>query len=556
MSLAKHGYRGGFRWYGRYGGPFWSAGNMEYGFPDFSVEPVDDLDSHYRDHDFNYTIGNERAGDALLSRELYNHGKYAESALFKLKSLGASAGDAFLVPDFSSPGMHHSQPTLERQNTLAKDGLLEFTKPSVEFQMIAEQIPSPPLVGVEPNPGPPRRAMGKRYSQVSEPYATNIITNNRFTPRHLEKGSVRLGVVGTNFSGSTVVNAIAFLQDLAPSEINGRLSTFSELYQRYKFLGGVVRYVPFKSAATDGQLIVSRDSDITLYPSSLVTDVLLESQKQDSMEVPVRAAWSMRLKADSRVLFCYEDPSEPRTTSPGFITVTQASVLAATTDFGALYFDYAYDFFMPASRPVSEAWIYKGGTNMPNDPTVSVFALTESGTDDAAAPELVIPAGNNAWQSYVNTSDSRRIRIPAYTNFMIHFSMDGTGFDQALPTVATSNVTETTHSYGYGTTTYKNGLYAGYTLSKPGTWRLHVGTATTFLRKSFTFTVFPWSTVIPAMYSLNDESKQSLSVIQEDDDDDTVYQPAEGPPLPEVVTGGGSATQVSVVKSALKAVKR
>jgi hypothetical protein len=45
--------------YGNYCGPYWSAGKWQTSVVDDSVEPVDDLDSHCRDHDAVYAIGGD-----------------------------------------------------------------------------------------------------------------------------------------------------------------------------------------------------------------------------------------------------------------------------------------------------------------------------------------------------------------------------------------------------------------------------------------------------------------------------------------------------------------
>lgn len=506
-TLNKHSFQG-LPVYGQYGGPGYTGG--EIGGSDYSIEPIDDLDEMYRQHDYGYGLGHQGEADRRLADKLWARGNYTQAMFWYAKS---HFGDG------------------EAYEEVAPAWVLREAKKWSERQT-ASIPPQAPLVGVEPNPGP-KRASNKRkprgssmssrlprnmtVSRTVANYANNLVVTNKYPDMHIARGMITLGTITT--PASTSVGTIIAVYDLNPFEIGGRLSRFAQLYQRYRFMGGNIIYNPIASGATGGQLMLTRDTDDSLYPQAAKVNVFEESEKLNRMTVSVRDTFSMKLNAQPGLLWTHEDDSEPRTTSPGFVTVVDRSGLTNSTPYGTLDFEYFYEFSIPANREPPQQLLLNSST-APAAIATSVFPLNPNGTDDLNASTVLV--GDNQWENFVYPESNQYIKIPAWTQFKSIIFISGTGLSATAQLSAQAvNITTIQFTSLINSASTHMASYSGYTKSSPGYLRIaYAGTVTTITARQFDLHIVDYSITLPAtFYALGDDKKshdeEEVHVIQE-----------------------------------------
>jgi len=355
--------------HGQYGGPGYTGGEItERG--NYDVKPTDPKDAAYREHDYGYEFGSKRNADARLGRalgQLPGARNRVESWFWSLKGFGGNPDN---VPNV--PGIR------EEADEIIHVSEWHRQDPPLEGALA--------LVGIEPNPGPGKRKAKKKkkakqpvrrarslaqFSMTREPVATSVSVTIPFGKPRPETGTIRLGTVSCPVAAT---GAICFLGDLSPFEVGGRLANEARNWQNYRFNGGRITYIPIVASSEVGQMIVTRDRDSATWPQANIANVNEQSQKAGRMTVNVRSSWSMALAGDNRLFYTYEDPSEPRTTSPGYVQVT-ASSTPQVKDYGTLEFDYSYTFYNAVVRTPSST-LYLQDTHKPPDVTTSLFPLT------------------------------------------------------------------------------------------------------------------------------------------------------------------------------------
>lgn len=159
-----------FKYYGNYGGPGYTAG--KFGGSDFSVKPIDALDSCFRTHDFFYFNGLEKTGDKILISQLNKlipslSGEIRQKAVIAL--FGFAAKYLFTKNSNKITALTNADDLYKKYNIKVKAP----NQPIIKHKIL-EKIPatakdfyaavtgkgdykSPPkrLVGIELNPGPP-----------------------------------------------------------------------------------------------------------------------------------------------------------------------------------------------------------------------------------------------------------------------------------------------------------------------------------------------------------------------------------------------------------------
>lgn len=402
--------------HGNYGGPGYTGGVVGANKGDYHKPPSDVLDSHYRDHDYAYEHGSwrqRRAADTRLAAESYDHGLKGKltSAVFAIKGLGIT-GDPLGAPPLGK--MSNGPSGWDAARALTRNRDMHALEGNKKYKQKKSGRVASKKKG---------RKFGKvpRMTLTSQPVARSMaITTPDNNSGHSERGIIRLGVVTP---ATTSLGCVAFLQDLAPREVGGRLAAIADTYANYHFVGGRLTYVPIVATSTVGQLLVTRDHDPTTWPYAGVVDIDAESQKAGRMTVAVRDCWSMTIAGDKRELFVNPDPLEARTTSPGYVTVSAGSSLSAGTEYGTLEFEYHYVFTHPLMH-VNRRYLLLQAGNAPPLATTAWFPLHPDGTDGSHSVAL---PGDTAWRGFVNGTNYDKIAIPPYTNFWVRVTIVGTG---------------------------------------------------------------------------------------------------------------------------------
>jgi len=452
--------------------------------------PVDKLDNACRIHDFNYEHGDKRMADKYLADEAWDQmmrGNLTALPIWWYFHNQAKPGEGnYVVP-----------PSLVGDDTITDPGF--DPRDLTEGRWINDvSSETERLVGVEPNPGPKKMKKQALVKYKANPVSRSLQQTYRASKSdvHVEVGRSRLGNIVTGGIGDA--GTIVFQIDLAPAMINGRLEKFSSMYARYRFLGAKLVYTPTVATSAVGQLIITYDNDVTLWPNSTQTSVQDETQKRVNVEGSIRDICTLTIPPTSDLLYTNTDAYEPRTGSPGFVLVVAGTTLATSTSLGVVSIEYAYEFSRAVANPSQQlGFMLQGATASSlswqkpvsaSDALVNLFPLSNIGQQTLA--------GDNVWKTYIDAHDSW-IRIPPYTNFAIHLALKGTGIGDLY-----SSTVGITWNKSPVTSTSATDLYSslsGYSSAKTGFLKVFLSTCTTLTNTLFIFARIEWDATLSAV---------------------------------------------------------
>lgn len=503
----------GFPIYKEYGGPGYT-GSVVSQKGDYSVVPKDAFDNLFRRHDNCYDHSDRRDCDLDLAREAGKLGGLRGrtiQAFFSVKGYGGNANRASRIADFADVG--------------------------------DDFITAPRLVGIEPNPGPKggkkkgknRNLLMKKKKKGNGPRATISAAPTRYgvtlrRPRtrgdnEPEVGTIRLARVTTPAAPKD--GTILGLYDLAPSEVGGRVSKIASLHQKYRFLGGKLRWVPSTGTETDGQIVFSFDRDTSYWPSGTTIDPVAESQKMGVVSGPIYKPFTFFVPGNPTMLFTHEDEMELHTTSPGFVTVSCDD--SAVSTHGSVHFDYAYQFYDSCDRPEKGALVYRSYEAAANG--VFMFPLRSDGTDTKS--NAVVAAGDEYWKAYVTeptdlgyNSTYYYVKLAPYTHVLMRWTGVGTGLvaDAApgygLVQYGTAMTVTTVYSEVNAAQTVWTGEAIAYTTANPAFFRVAVAGFTTNTFRELLVVPLAYEAVYPATappaLTIRDSSPDSdIDIVEE-----------------------------------------
>lgn len=218
-----------FKYHGNYCGPNYCGGSFAKKC-DFSVEPVDELDAACRLHDYSYDVGNNAAGDDALAR--------------------AAAGLAMR-------GNLKAAPVALYFGAMGADSNTSYGK----------QYPDPiqRLVGVEPNPGPPKRANRPKKKTVARAASSAPVAY-----RTIQSPIVGDGVVTFKHREyvTDVTGSVAFVSKIFPvnptvSQTFKWLSGVASNWNNYNFGNLKFEFIGRCSSSVGGSVMMAVDYDST-----------------------------------------------------------------------------------------------------------------------------------------------------------------------------------------------------------------------------------------------------------------------------------------------------
>jgi len=334
-----------FKYHGNYCGPGYTGGKfVDQGSKgDYTVPPLDDLDSKCRQHDWMYENGLVHEGDKDLVNQT-TYGFHKEGALkigFQLKRIYNSV---FLPKDMA-----------KKKGVLVE---VVAAKTAAATSKSARRKMESAHANAVVRRNQPKVAS---LAQLSAPSQGMPVNFNSTAPRSGHKlTSFRRGnihgwkIIGTELLSEVVLSAPAVLGDLlasvpiSPSLLGGTdLSILSEMFEFYKFSKMSMSYVPSVGTNTTGQLVGFFDEDPNsigrLMPNGVsnISNVKTASDHEGAAQNQVFAPMHYDYMSSNANPQFYVDPNytDARTSIQAvFLLVAASGILAASL--GNLYLHY------------------------------------------------------------------------------------------------------------------------------------------------------------------------------------------------------------------------
>lgn len=562
-----------FRYHDNYCGPQYTGGRfVAEGEPgNYDVPALSCLDIACQKHDKFYEEHRFRTGDLQFVADAIRCGML--NPLSAPKALPAAllmAAKAILsqdvTPVFTKPdvqriyreggknyakNVHHFRgPHNERYDQIVPVRLIDETKyvtgahvgvPNLLHAHLADFAkrvpPQLPLVGIEPNPGPPVRGKSgikkapkqrkrvvkklnqiiraeKRAPRMFAPVAYNVSTN--FRPRTnmiRERGKIMLGSV-SSLTGTA--GAELYKLDCTPSELGGMLSRMAELHERYRVHNFSIEWVPSVANNFAGQILIVYHYDPAtwgqVYNNVSVID---NSNARVAIAFPPREPRTVGVpfKDDSfKWRYCFPEINEPRTSSPGYFTVISTAAMTASTDIGSLVLHYDIEFTDRIIRPIQ----------------LQFLRLHDHAGAHAISTAIIKPsadvsvAGDLTWQQFADTTKDGYFKLPPWT----HWDINLTAHYTSVTTLSFSDTWQNVnHSVAAGATwadvpagttyraVYSNTIWTG---GDVGYFKFGFGGSGTPNEITITLGQLPYDIVFPPLPALSldgEDEKESDTIV-------------------------------------------
>jgi len=510
-----------FKYEGDYCGPGWTSGRYlssdEHG--DYDVPPTSCLDIACQRHDKHYEEGSFRTGDVQFVADAMRCA--IASPLQFAKAVPAAllmAAKAFIDHDVPVQfNAHDVQRILQsKTNHAAEQRIRYFRGPHTDaFDLpvhihtvdrlptssVLSVVPDPPLIGIEPNPGPKVRSKSgikkapkrqkqgivrklnqivraeKRAPRMFAPVAYNVSSNFKPSSNTIrERGKIMLGSVNSQSGGS---GAELYKTDCTPVDLGGMLSRMAELHERYRVHSFTIEWIPSVANNFAGQILLVYHYDPATWGQTYNNVSILDnSNARVAVAFPPREPQSVRVpfKNDSfKWRYCYSEANEPRTSSPGYFTVLSSANMTASTDIGSIVLHYDIEFTDRIVRPIKASYLRL------YDPlgahTTSTYIIR---------PHAHIAAQDDtSWEQFYDATREGYFLLPPWTQWDLNFYCRYLATDSFTLGETWSNVNRATASIATWTNLVSHNLNQYmhhnviWTGGQSGAFKLHyTGTAT------------------------------------------------------------------------------
>jgi len=525
-----------FAFHGNYGGPNYTGGELRPVKPNFSVPPIDLMDSHYRDHDKGYgnltNIAAEKAADDKLiemikkDAPLLSKHKLAQLAFQLKRAFNVSFSVDQLVGELRNP--HSRQKLVRRLNRL-----------------------KPRLVGVELNPGPPKKNPNKR-PQNSKPrrnknknqnrkanqnFVAPVAQMRRMTIREPRvkygKGTVTIThreYVGDVMTQVVDVDHTVYSLPIYPtnSALFKWLSVIAAGFEEYRFQNLKFSYETDVSTSTGGVVLSAIDYDAADAPPTNKSDISqmyhcvrsVPWQRADCHFNPKKAnrvKWHINRNGFSNV------PVPNIDYDAGMYHMMLSGAANSSVVWGELWVEYTVVMRTPApnfNTGAETLYMMSAGTVT----TLSPFSTTPTKviySENFTYPGRVVPTAAVSYE-YLNIATDGLYQLVWHIN--------GTGLTNAAP--GNFNVGLDSHAfnvtnpfgamYSYGAQSTTDQIYmkiiniAGATAAEPAVLHLYLSSASSFDKSYLTMFRTPPHSGLTVQYPLykNGIKLESLGVRQ------------------------------------------
>jgi len=354
-----------FRVHGKYGGRGYTGG--QFNGTDFNVLPIDELDSLYQKHDYNYMVTTEHNADRILLQDMVNYTpeswkhfikKYGTLGVFYLKDLIVNNKDPSVITKNgpTEPVILEINKRVEGlKRAMAKNKKLpkkkkeemkkevakiekDLVKTAKKVQKQVKSSSSRPRNNINSVGIIPKKPVISDKVQSFSHKGTVVLSNLRVASSITTSGTILL---------TNIINARIFSPGTVPRQM-------ANLFQRYK-LRFRLKYESNATFNTTGTFAVVWDENsLTNYDQGDVLSIatLTEAKKAGQFPAYTQNFWLSRwfggFKQSPKYVNPQNSQSDPLLTNYGVLVI---SFLAATnapdTDLGTLYLDYDVKFFDP-----------------------------------------------------------------------------------------------------------------------------------------------------------------------------------------------------------------
>jgi hypothetical protein len=417
--------------YGNYCGPYWSAGKWQTSVVDDSVEPVDDLDSHCRDHDAVYATGGDlETADIDFARRTVGKGSLPTAMGLLVGTQGLSRRAIKRMSKGSklrgSNKMLYKDRDIESKDifTRASDFDFEVVDMPPRWRGNSKPKPSVPTpavlkapvieVPVKRKPLPVNNTTGKGNLNFAPVAMGGVVRSNMRRVIHEKYQNAR--IAGSSYgSRCNIRNSSSVRQyylcsviPMNPAHFTDRFAEiYSGMFEKYRFKNLEIEYFSESPTSVAGGIVICYVEDVAAtLPTELNGGVLQQTMSQ--MNATWTNVWNhvhgVKVPLpDTRWRFTNTTVGKSLNDMYAGYIVAYMDVPAGTTDFGgnlAVHYDVEFE-----SRTLVQP------TNVPRSPGARAIFNIGSGTAGALVVcSLNTLAGvihvGGVGMAYVDTLDS------------------------------------------------------------------------------------------------------------------------------------------------------